>query len=128
MTADRSLPATATLRLAGETAFSRSPRVGPFKCAGDTVYSVEVENVLMGWPGMVEAAVVGKPCPVLGERVHAFVHAPGAVHDDAALRAFCAERLADYKVPETLTWTDAPLPRNANGKLMKRLLRERLPA
>jgi long-chain acyl-CoA synthetase len=94
---------------------------------GYKIYSVEVENVLMAWPGMVEAAVVGKPCPVLGERVHAFVHAPGAVPDDAALRAFCAARLADYKVPETLTWTDAALPRNANGKLMKRLLRERLP-
>ena len=94
---------------------------------GYKIYSIEVENVLMAWPGMVEAAVVGKPCPVLGERVHAFVHAPDGAHDDAALRAFCAARLADYKVPETLTWTDAPLPRNANGKLMKRVLRERLP-
>jgi len=94
---------------------------------GYKIYSIEVENVLMAWPGMVEAAVVGKPCPVLGERVHAFVHAPGGAHDDDALRAFCAARLADYKVPETLTWTDAPLPRNANGKLMKRVLRERLP-
>jgi len=93
---------------------------------GFKVYSVEVENVLMAWPGMVEAAVVGKPCPVLGERVHAFVHAPGGVADDAALRAFCVERLADYKVPETFTWSDAALPRNANGKLMKRTLRERL--
>ena len=93
---------------------------------GYKIYSVEVENVLMAWPGMVEAAVVSKPCPVLGERVHAFVHAPGSSHDDAALRAFCATRLADYKVPETFSWSDAPLPRNANGKLMKRLLRERL--
>jgi long-chain acyl-CoA synthetase len=94
---------------------------------GYKIYSVEVENVLMAWPGMVEAAVIGKPCPVLGERVHAVVHAPGAAHDDDALRAFCAARLADYKVPESVTWSDAPLPRNANGKLMKRLLRERLP-
>jgi long-chain acyl-CoA synthetase len=93
---------------------------------GFKIYSVEVENVLMAWPGMVEAAVVGRPCPVLGERVHAFVHAPGAGADDAALHAFCAARLADYKVPETFTWTATPLPRNANGKLMKRLLRERL--
>ena len=54
---------------------------------GFKIYSVEVENVLMAWPGMVEAAVVGKPCPVLGERVHAFVHAPGRTTDDAALRA-----------------------------------------
>ncbi|HSB25074.1 MAG TPA: AMP-binding protein [Burkholderiaceae bacterium] len=93
---------------------------------GFKIYSVEVENVLMAWPGMVEAAVVGRPCPVLGERVHAFVHAPGLATDDAALLAFCAERLADYKVPETVTWCDAPLPRNANGKVMKRTLRERL--
>jgi long-chain acyl-CoA synthetase len=94
---------------------------------GFKIYSVEVENVLMAWPGMVEAAVVGRPCPVLGERVHAFVHAPGAAPDDAALHAFCAARLADYKVPETFTWSEAPLPRNANGKLMKRLLRGQLP-
>jgi O-succinylbenzoic acid--CoA ligase len=95
---------------------------------GFKIYSVEVENVLMAWPGMVEAAVVGRACPVLGERVHAFVHAPGGATDDDALRAFCATRLADYKVPETFTWSEAPLPRNANGKLMKRLLRDRLPA
>ena len=98
---------------------------------GYKVYSVEVENVLMAWPGMVEAAIVGRPCPVLGERVHAFVHVdPAQGHggqDTAALRAFCAARLADYKVPETVTWRAEPLPRNANGKLMKRLLREQLP-
>ena len=90
---------------------------------GYKIYSVEVENVLMAWPGMVEAAIVGIPCPVLGERVHAVLHAPGAPQDDAALRQFCAQRLADYKVPETVRWSDTPLPRNANGKLMKRLLR-----
>ena len=94
---------------------------------GYKIFSVEVENVLMAWPGMVEAAIVGKPCPVLGERVHAFVHAPDTVADDAALRAHCAARLADYKVPESITWCKAPLPRNANGKLMKRLLRDQIP-
>ena len=89
---------------------------------GYKVYSVEVENVLMSWPGMVEAAVVARPCPVLGQRVHAVLHAPDASRDEAALAAFCRARLADYKVPETFTWSDTPLPRNANGKLMKRLL------
>ena len=93
---------------------------------GYKIFSVEVENVLMAWPGMVEAAIIGQPCPVLGERVHAVVHAPGGTADDAALRAFCAQRLADYKVPERITWSAQPLPRNANGKLMKRLLREQL--
>jgi O-succinylbenzoic acid--CoA ligase len=85
-----------------------------------------VENVLAAGPGVVESAIVGRPCPVLGERVHAFVHGPAAQADDAALRAFCAARLADYKVPETITWCAQPLPRNANGKLMKRLLRQQL--
>jgi len=96
---------------------------------GYKVYSAEVENVLMGWSGMVEAAVVGRPCPVLGERVHAVLHAPGVPEHEraaagAAIRAHCARHLADYKVPETLEWRDEPLPRNANGKLMKRLLRD----
>ena len=94
---------------------------------GYKIYSVEVENTLVGLVGVVEAAVVGKPCPVLGERVHAFVHAPGTSMTEAAVREFCAARLADYKVPESVTFTEAPLPRNANGKLMKRLLREQLP-
>ena len=93
---------------------------------GFKVYSVEVENVLMAWPGVLEAAVVGKPCPVLGERVHAIVHAPGTALNEATLRSHCAAQLADYKVPESIRFTDTPLPRNANGKLMKRLLREAL--
>ncbi len=90
---------------------------------GFKVYSVEVENVLMAWPGVVEAAVIGVPCPVLGERVHAVVHARAGEPDEAALRHHCAERLADYKVPERIRFSAEPLPRNANGKLMKRLLR-----
>ncbi len=93
---------------------------------GFKIYSVEVENTLMALPGVVDAAIVGRPCPVLGERVHAFVHAPGMTPDDAALLAHCRQHLADYKVPETITWTATPLPRNANGKVMKRDLRARL--
>jgi O-succinylbenzoic acid--CoA ligase len=91
---------------------------------GFKVYSVKVENVLMGWPGVVEAAVVGVPCPVLGERVQAVLYAAGATIDEAALRRHCSERLADYEVPERFVLSDVPLPRNANGKVMKRLLRE----
>jgi len=85
-----------------------------------------VENVLCQHSQVLEAAVVGRPDDVLGERVHAFVTARDAAMPDAhALRRFCAERLADYKVPETYTLDTAPLPRNANGKLLKRELRER---
>jgi len=58
--------------------------------------------------------------------VHAVIHAPGAAHDNATVQRHCAALLADYKVPETIAWSDTPLPRNANGKLMKRALREGL--
>jgi O-succinylbenzoic acid--CoA ligase len=91
---------------------------------GFKVYSVKVENVLMGWPGVVEAAVIGVPCPVLGERVQAVLYAPGLGDADVpALRRYCAEHLADYEVPETFVRSTLPLPRNANGKVMKRSLR-----
>ncbi len=91
---------------------------------GYKIYSIEVENVLMAFPGVLEAAIVARLCPVLGERVHAVVYGPGVAPDDDALRRHCAQQLADYKVPETITWSASPLPRNANGKVMKRLLRQ----
>jgi O-succinylbenzoic acid--CoA ligase len=101
---------------------------------GYKIWSVEVENVLVGFPGVIEAAAVGVPCPVLGERVHAFVHLDAGSEAaalaraepqllSARLRAWCAGRLADYKVPETVVPHADPLPRNANGKLLKREMR-----
>ena len=91
---------------------------------GYKIYTIEVENVLYAYPAVLECAVVAKPCPVLGERVHAFVvlREPGATA--AMLKAFCASRLSDYKVPESFSLSDTPLPRNANGKLVKLALRE----
>ena len=93
---------------------------------GYKIFSIEVENVLSEHPGVLESAIVGKPCPVLGERVHAFVSRIDPNLDEKQLREFCAARLADYKVPESFTLRDEPLPRNANGKLLKRTLREQI--
>lgn len=94
---------------------------------GYKIFSVEVENVLCQHPDVLEAAVVAKVCPVLGERVHVFVAAKvGHTLDTEDLRAFCAARLSDYKVPESYTLSVEPLPRNANGKLLKRVLRQRV--
>jgi acyl-CoA synthetase (AMP-forming)/AMP-acid ligase II len=76
---------------------------------------------------VVESAIVARPCPVLGERVHAVVVTREPMSGEA-LRSWCGERLSDYKVPETLVVTLDPLPRNANGKVMKRQLREALTA
>lgn len=95
---------------------------------GFKIYSVEVENVLCQLPAVLEAAVIGRPCPVLGERVVAFLHFDPAAEQPGCetLRAHCAARLSDYKVPETYVIESAPLPRNANGKLVKTTLRARL--
>jgi long-chain acyl-CoA synthetase len=94
---------------------------------GFKIYSAEVENTLSGLAGVLECAIIGQPDPVLGERVHAFVVLQEATSLDASeVRAYCAERLADYKVPETVTINSDPLPRNANGKVQKAVLRQRL--
>jgi long-chain acyl-CoA synthetase len=91
---------------------------------GLKIYSAEVESVLAGHPDVVESAIIAKPCPVLGERVHAVIVTRHGNVEAEALRAWCAERLSDYKVPETIALTAEPLPRNANGKVMKKQLRE----
>jgi long-chain acyl-CoA synthetase len=90
---------------------------------GLKIYSAEVESVLSGHPAVLESAIIAKPCPVLGERVHAVVVVRGEV-TAAVLRGWCAERLSDYKVPETIDLATEPLPRNANGTVLKRQLRE----
>ncbi|MET0483880.1 MAG: class I adenylate-forming enzyme family protein [Aestuariivirgaceae bacterium] len=92
---------------------------------GLKIYSAEVESVLASHPAVVESAIVARPCPVLGERVHAVVVTREPTSGEA-LRSWCAERLSDFKVPETLVVSNDPLPRNANGKVMKRQLREAL--
>ena len=94
--------------------------------AGYKVYSAEVEGLLAQHPGVVEAAVVARPCPVLGERVHAFVAVAAGEPTARELASFTAARLADYKVPETFTLQTEPLPRNANGKVVKSALRARV--
>ena len=90
---------------------------------GFKIYSVEVENVLAAHPDIAEAAVIGRPCPVLGERVHAVVVPRMGHADPDDLRRHCVGRLADYKVPESFTIRAEPLPRNAGGKVLKRELR-----
>jgi acyl-CoA synthetase (AMP-forming)/AMP-acid ligase II len=89
---------------------------------GFKVYPAEVENMLCDQVGVVEAAVVGQADSVLGERSVAFVRTTDALSEQA-VRDFCAARMADYKVPDWVVVTDAPLPRNANGKIQKDELR-----
>lgn len=95
---------------------------------GYKIYCAVAENALLEHPSVIEAALVGVPCAVLGERVHAFVcvRELAEATSASALAAYCAARLADYAVPETWTIGTEPLPRNLNGKLMKREMRQSL--
>ena len=92
---------------------------------GENVYCVEVENALAGAPGVFEAAVVGVPDEVMGEKVGAvLVPAPGGSIDVPAVLTYLGERIADFKVPQYVVVRPDPLPRNPGGKLLKRRLRD----
>ena len=90
---------------------------------GENVYCAEVENVLAAHPGIVEAAVFGRPDDRWGETpVAALVGAEGAELSLDAVREWCRPRLAGYKLPREVVLVDA-LPRNASGKVVKGKLR-----
>ena len=92
---------------------------------GENVYCVEVENTLAGAPGVFEAAVVGVPDEVMGEKVGAvLVPAPGSSIDVQAVQDYLRERIADFKVPQYIVVRSDPLPRNPGGKLLKRRVRD----
>jgi acyl-CoA synthetase (AMP-forming)/AMP-acid ligase II len=91
---------------------------------GYKVYCAEVENVLSLHPAVVESALIARPDPVLGEKAHAFVLRSESSCTAEELRAHCARHLADYKLPDFITFVEHPLPRNANGKILKRQLRD----
>jgi acyl-CoA synthetase (AMP-forming)/AMP-acid ligase II len=92
---------------------------------GENVYSIEVENALAGAPGIGEAAVVGVPDSMMGEKVGAvLVPAAGARVEIDEVIAYARERLADFKVPQYAALRERPLPRNAGGKVLKPLLKE----
>jgi acyl-CoA synthetase (AMP-forming)/AMP-acid ligase II len=90
---------------------------------GENIYSREVENALMGHPGVLEAAVVGGPDPRWGEAVVAFVvRRPGHDVTSEAIIAHCRQAIAAYKRPREVRFIEA-LPRLPNGKIEKFKLR-----
>ncbi len=87
---------------------------------GENIYSSEVENLLYAHPAVVDAAVLGVPHRTLGEEPAAVVQlAPGAEASEEELKAWVRERLAVFKTPVRIVFLDEPLPRNANGKILK---------
>ncbi|HXL19281.1 MAG TPA: long-chain fatty acid--CoA ligase, partial [Streptosporangiaceae bacterium] len=90
---------------------------------GENVYCVEVENALIGAPGVGEVAVVGVPDSMMGEKVGAVVvPQPGATVEPDAVLSYAREHLADFKVPQFIAVRNEPLPRNPNGKVVKATL------
>jgi len=92
---------------------------------GENIYCVEVEGALYAHPAVMDAAVVGIPHKVLGEEVGAIVQvAPGKSVTEEELKAHVGKLLAAFKVPIRIEIRHEPLPRNANGKILKTELRE----
>lgn len=94
---------------------------------GENVYPIEIESVLYELAGVREAAVVGVPDDRWGEAVCAVLEVGDQRPDLATVQAFCRQRLASYKVPAYVEYRDQ-LPKNASGKILKRVLRDELAA
>ncbi|MCA3254987.1 MAG: acyl--CoA ligase [Alphaproteobacteria bacterium] len=91
---------------------------------GENIYCIEVENCLYDHPAIMDAAVVGIPHKTLGEEPGAIVTLkPGTSASEDELRAHVAAHLAAFKVPVRVLISHETLPRNANGKIMKRDLK-----
>lgn len=90
------------------------------KTGGYNVFPTEVENAVAEHPAVHEVCVIGLPDPTWGDRIHAVV----ATHDGATLtldelKAFCADRIATFKIPKSLDIWDE-IPKGATGKILKR--------
>ncbi len=91
---------------------------------GENIYPIEIENELLEHEAVKEVAAIGLPHERLGEEVAVVVHLhPGASLDEQGLVDFCRSRLASYKVPSHVFFSESALPRNATNKILKRELK-----
>ncbi len=92
---------------------------------GENVYCVEVENLILTNPKVLQVAVLGVPDPVLGEKIKAVVFPmPGHTITPEEVVEFCRGKIADYKIPDFVVVSETPLPMNPGGKIMKDRLRD----
>jgi long-chain acyl-CoA synthetase len=88
------------------------------KSRGEKVAPKEVENVLYALPGLIEAAVIGVPDPIMGEAVKAFVVPDSVQLTEAEVLAHCRAHLEDFMVPKYVEFRDR-LPKTSSGKIKK---------
>jgi len=94
---------------------------------GENIYCSEVETCLHKIDAILECSVFGIPDDRLGEEVGVCIFKDAAISLSAAdIREFCSEHMAKHKIPRYIWFADEPLPRNANGKFLKRELRDSL--
>jgi long-chain acyl-CoA synthetase len=94
---------------------------------GENIYCAEIESVLFAHEDVAECAAFGVEDERLGEELGvAVMLQPGSTLSGDDLRAHCAGRLARHKIPRYLWLGSEPLPKNANGKFLKRQLRDEL--
>ena len=93
---------------------------------GENVYPAEIENILMSHPNIVEAAIIGIPSDKWGEMGAAIVVRNDDSVDEDAVKEFCRDKMARFKQPVKVYFTDV-IPRNPSGKILKRVLREQYP-
>ena len=99
-------------------------RVDMFTVGGRNVYPAEIENALAEHPAVMSCLVVGVPHTDLGQVPHAVVHTgEDDALDEAAVKSFVAQRLAEYKVPRSVEFVDTPL-RDDAGKARRTVVRE----
>ena len=92
--------------------------------SGFNVYPSEIEDVVAAHPMVGEAAAVGVPDPVNGERIKIIVVPRSDALTAEALISHCRDRLTGYKVPRIVEFRLEPLPRTAVGKVLRRELRD----
>lgn len=94
---------------------------------GENVYPREVEEVLYEHPAVIEAAVVGAPDEKWGEKVVAVIRRRLEIDvTEGEIITFCKERIASYKKPKHVVFITGELPKNASGKVLKRVLRDQM--
>jgi acyl-CoA synthetase (AMP-forming)/AMP-acid ligase II len=93
---------------------------------GENVYPAELENVIIGHPGVADVAVIGQPSERWGESPFAVVVKGDAELTEAEVLQYCDGKLAPFKQPKGVAFIEE-VPRNPTGKPLKRLLRDQFP-